>query len=73
MGIGTVAVYSEVDLRSSFVQEADEATCIGPAPSQESYLVKDRIIETALAYGCQAIHPGYGFLSENSEFALDGR
>ena len=69
MGIGTVAVYSEVDLRSSFVQEADEATCIGPAPSQESYLVKDRIIETALAYGCQAIHPGYGFLSENSEFA----
>lgn len=69
MGIGTVAVYSEVDLRSSFVREADVAVCIGPAPSQESYLLKDRIIEKALAYGCQAIHPGYGFLSENSEFA----
>jgi propionyl-CoA carboxylase alpha chain len=69
MGIGTVAVYSEVDFRSSFVQEADEATCIGPAASQESYLAKEKIIGAALAYGCQAVHPGYGFLSENSEFA----
>ena len=69
MGIGTVAVYSEVDFRSSFVQEADEATCIGPAASQESYLAKEKIIGAALAHGCQAVHPGYGFLSENSEFA----
>ena len=69
MGIGTVAVYSEVDFRSPFVQEADEATCIGAAPSQESYLAKEKIIEAALAYDCQAVHPGYGFLSENAEFA----
>jgi propionyl-CoA carboxylase alpha chain len=69
MGIATVAVYSVVDFRSPFVKEADEAACIGAAPSRESYLAKEKIIETALAYGCQAIHPGYGFLSENSEFA----
>jgi propionyl-CoA carboxylase alpha subunit len=69
MGISTVAVYSEVDFRSPFVQEADEAACLGPAPSQESYLAKGRIIEAASAYGCQAVHPGYGFLSENAEFA----
>ncbi len=69
MGMGTVAVYSEADFRSPYVQEADEATCVGAAPSRESYLVKERIVEAALAHSCQAVHPGYGFLSENSEFA----
>lgn len=69
MGIGTVAIYSEADFRSPYVQEADEATCVGASPSQESYLVRERIVEAALAHSCQAIHPGYGFLSENSKFA----
>lgn len=69
MGIRTVAVYSEVDFRSPFAREADEAALIGPAPSRESYLNQEKIISTALELGCDAVHPGYGFLSENATFA----
>jgi len=69
MGLETVAVCSEADLRAPHVLEADEAVCIGPAPSNESYLKGDRIIAAALATGAGAIHPGYGFLSENESFA----
>jgi len=69
MGIRTVAVYSEADAAARHVRMADEAICIGAPPPRESYLVADRIIAAALASGAQAIHPGYGFLSENEEFA----
>ncbi len=69
MGIKTVAVYSEADQEARHVELADEAVCIGPAPSRESYLVMNHIIEACKATGAQAIHPGYGFLSENEEFA----
>ncbi len=69
MGIQTVAVYSEADKEARHVQLADEAVLIGPAASRESYLVADKIIAAAKATGAQAIHPGYGFLSENAEFA----
>jgi 3-methylcrotonyl-CoA carboxylase alpha subunit len=69
MGIRSVAVYSEADAGARHVRLADEAVCIGAAPPRESYLVADRIIGAALATGAQAIHPGYGFLSENEEFA----
>ncbi|HEX5167962.1 MAG TPA: acetyl-CoA carboxylase biotin carboxylase subunit [Cyclobacteriaceae bacterium] len=69
MGIETVAVFSEADRKSPHVQFADEAFCIGPPPSSESYLKIDNIIEAATKSGAQAIHPGYGFLSENSIFA----
>lgn len=69
MGIATVAVYSEADRSMPFVQYADEAVCIGPAPSSQSYLLGDRIIEVAKSIGADAIHPGYGFLSENARFA----
>lgn len=69
MGIATVAVYSEVDRKSLHVRLADESYCIGKAPSTESYLRYSEIILTALECGAQAIHPGYGFLSENAEFA----
>jgi propionyl-CoA carboxylase alpha chain len=69
MGIETVAVYSEADKEARHVQLADEAVLIGPAPSRESYLVADKIIAAAKATGAQAIHPGYGFLSENAEFS----
>jgi acetyl-CoA carboxylase, biotin carboxylase subunit len=65
MGITSVAVFSEVDRSAKHVRYADEAYEIGPAPSSESYLVIDRIISTAITAGCQAIHPGYGFLAEN--------
>ncbi|WP_299796069.1 urea carboxylase [Ramlibacter sp.] len=68
MGVGTVAVYSQADADSAHVKVADEAVCIGPAPVASSYLAMDRIIEAALATGAQAIHPGYGFLSENPKF-----
>ena len=67
LGIRTVAVFSEVDRTSKHVRYADEAFEIGPAPSVESYLKIDRIIETAKLSGCQAIHPGYGFLAENPD------
>ena len=69
LGIATVAVYSEADIGLPFVREADEAVCIGQAPARESYLRADRVIEAALSTTAQAIHPGYGFLSENAEFA----
>jgi acetyl-CoA carboxylase biotin carboxylase subunit len=69
MGIATLAVYSEADRTMPFVQFADEAMCIGPAPSAQSYLLGDKIIETALRFQADAIHPGYGFLSENAAFA----
>ncbi|MCC7151421.1 MAG: acetyl/propionyl/methylcrotonyl-CoA carboxylase subunit alpha [Rubrivivax sp.] len=69
MGIATVAVYSEADREARHVALADEAVFIGPAPSRESYLVADAILAAARATGAQAIHPGYGFLSENEEFA----
>ncbi len=69
MGIRTVAVFSEADRTMPFVQYADEAICIGPAPSSQSYLLGDKIIEVALQTGADAIHPGYGFLSENARFA----
>ena len=69
MGISTVAVYSDVDRKSLHVQMADEAVPIGPAPAIESYLNMDRIIAAARATGAEAIHPGYGFLAENSDFA----
>ncbi|PWJ49380.1 acetyl-CoA carboxylase biotin carboxylase subunit [Faecalicatena contorta] len=69
MGIETVAVYSEADKEALHTQLADEAICIGPAPSSESYLSMERIISATLVSGADAIHPGFGFLSENSKFA----
>jgi len=69
MGIQTVAVYSEADKEARHVQLADEAVLLGPAPSRESYLVADKIIAACKATGAQAVHPGYGFLSENEDFA----
>ena len=69
MGVRTVAVHSEADRAAAFVLLADEAVEIGPAPSAQSYLVIDRIIEAARSTGAQAVHPGYGFLSENQRFA----
>ncbi len=68
MGIATVAVYSDADARALHTRMADEAVQIGPAPSAESYLVADRIVEAARQTGAEAIHPGYGFLSENAAF-----
>jgi propionyl-CoA carboxylase alpha chain len=69
MGIGTVAVYSEADRDARHVELADEAVFIGAAPSRESYLAMDKIIAACRQTGAQAVHPGYGFLSENEEFA----
>lgn len=69
MGIETVAVYSEADKDSLHTQLADEAICIGPAPSSESYLNMERIMSATLVSGADAIHPGFGFLSENAKFA----
>jgi urea carboxylase len=68
MGVGAVAIYSEADADSAHVAAADEAVCVGPAAVSGSYLAMQRIIEAALASGAQAIHPGYGFLSENAGF-----
>ena len=69
LGVQSVAVYSEADVDSMHVQLADEAICIGPGPSAESYLKADRIISAAEVANVDAIHPGYGFLSENPQFA----
>ena len=69
MGIRTVAVYSDADAKALHVRSADEAVHIGPSPARESYLVGEKIIAAALATKAEAIHPGYGFLSENAEFA----
>ena len=69
MGIETVAVYSEADRDALHTQLADEAVCIGPAPSSESYLSMENIISATIVTGADAIHPGFGFLSENSRFA----
>ncbi|MBC2651659.1 acetyl/propionyl/methylcrotonyl-CoA carboxylase subunit alpha [Novosphingobium aerophilum] len=69
LGIRTVAVYSDADARALHVRLADEAVHIGPAPARESYLVGERILAAARQTGAEAIHPGYGFLSENAEFA----
>ena len=73
MGIATVAVYSDADARAPFVKMADEAVHIGPAPAAESYLLADKIIEACKQTGAEAVHPGYGFLSERASFveALD--
>ena len=67
MGIGTVAVYSDADRDALHVTMADEAVHIGPAASSESYLVIDKIIEACKQTGADAVHPGYGFLSENKD------
>jgi 3-methylcrotonyl-CoA carboxylase alpha subunit len=69
MGIRTVAVYSDADAKALHVRQADEAVHIGPSPARESYLVGEKIIAAAKATGAEAIHPGYGFLSENADFA----
>lgn len=69
LGIATVAVYSDADAQSQHVKQADEAIYIGESPAAQSYLQIDRIIQAALTTGAQAIHPGYGFLSENDQFA----
>ena len=70
MGIKTVAVYSDADKEARHVKLADEAVNIGPAPSRESYLLAEKIIAACKATGAQAVHPGYGFLSENAEFSM---
>ncbi|MFF5379738.1 acetyl-CoA carboxylase biotin carboxylase subunit [Pedobacter suwonensis] len=69
IGVKTVAVYSEADRNALHVRYADEAVCIGPAPSNQSYLVGEKIIDACKLTGAEAIHPGYGFLSENANFA----
>ncbi len=69
MGIATVAVYSEADAGAPHVRMADEAVAIGPAPARESYLVVEKILAAAAQTGADAVHPGYGFLSENADFA----
>ena len=69
MGLRSVAVYSEIDANAPHVRDADEAWLLGPAPAAESYLRQERILEIAKLSGAEAIHPGYGFLSENAEFA----
>ncbi|RIV82015.1 biotin carboxylase N-terminal domain-containing protein, partial [Aurantiacibacter zhengii] len=68
MGIATVAVYSDADARAPFVRQADEAVHIGPPPASESYLLADRIIAACKQTGAEAVHPGYGFLSERASF-----
>lgn len=69
MGISTLAIYSEADENAPFVKFADESICVGPPPSSKSYLMQDKIIKLALERNVEGIHPGYGFLSENADFA----
>ena len=69
MDIASVAVFSDADRKSLHVRMADEAEWVGPSPSAESYLRAERILDAARKYGAEAIHPGYGFLSENADFA----
>ncbi|MDX5367089.1 MAG: acetyl/propionyl-CoA carboxylase subunit alpha, partial [Alphaproteobacteria bacterium] len=69
MGIKTVAVYSDADKDALHVEMADEAVHIGPPPAAQSYLIIDKIIEACKQTGAEAVHPGYGFLSENAKFA----
>src|SRR5271157_1466916 len=69
MGIRAVAVYSEADRDARHVELADESVCIGPPPSKESYLAMDKIIAACKQTGAEAVHPGYGFLSENQVFS----
>ena len=69
LGLSTIAVYSEADATALHTQMADDAVCLGPAPARESYLRGDAILDAARATGAEAIHPGYGFLSENAHFA----
>ncbi|HUN12277.1 MAG TPA: biotin carboxylase N-terminal domain-containing protein, partial [Rhabdaerophilum sp.] len=69
LGMRVIAVHSEADAEAPFVAFADEAYCIGPAPARESYLVAEHILEVAKKAGAECLHPGYGFLSENAEFA----
>ncbi|MEO6760181.1 MAG: biotin carboxylase N-terminal domain-containing protein, partial [Saprospiraceae bacterium] len=73
MGIKTVAIYSEADRNALHVRYADEAVCVGPPPSSESYLRADVIIDVCKQLGVDAIHPGYGFLSENADFSRSVR
>ncbi|MBW7461754.1 hypothetical protein K0U00_47655, partial [Paenibacillus sepulcri] len=73
MGISSVAVYTQADQDSLHVEFADEAVCIGSGPAKESYLNAELILQTAIETGAEAIHPGYGFLSENAEFARSCR
>ena len=68
MGIKTVAIYSEADKNTPFVKFADEAICVGPPPSSESYLLGDKILQICKDLNVDGIHPGYGFLSENADF-----
>ncbi|MGH9354051.1 MAG: biotin carboxylase N-terminal domain-containing protein, partial [Terriglobia bacterium] len=69
LGLQTVAVYSTADVNSPHVWAADHAICIGPPPAKASYLNVDALLEVARGTGCDAVYPGYGFLSEKSEFA----
>src|SRR5205823_2555640 len=69
LGVATVAVYSDVDRTALHVRMADDAYLIGTAPPQDSYLRIERIVEVAKRTACDAVHPGYGFLSENADFA----
>lgn len=69
LGVATVAIYSEADANAQHVWQADEAERVGPAPAADSYLQLERIVAAAVKHGCDAIHPGYGFLSENADFA----